>query len=101
VVQSICTGDAVMIVREFEAWLLFAFNETERTKVGATSPERIRDAKGKLGRLVPKYKPSTHQLEITRKVDIAKLRLVSESFDKLVRSLGVIFTVTPPEREML
>ena len=52
----------------------------------------------KLKRLVPRYKPTTHQLEVTRKIDIAKLRRASDSFDKLVRSLAAIFEVAPPDR---
>jgi hypothetical protein len=87
-----------MIVREYEAWLLFTFSETQRSRIDATAPERIRDAKGKLKRLAPRYKPSTHQLEMTRKIDIASLRLASDSFDKLVRSLGMIFEAPIPER---
>lgn len=91
-------GDAVMISREYEGWLLHAFDDAELAKVGVTDPERVRGAKEKLKRLVPGYKPTTHQLEITRRIDIARLRQASDSFDKLVRSLATIFGVTPPAR---
>jgi hypothetical protein len=91
-------GDAVMMVREYEAWLLYAFDDAALARVGITDPERIRGAKEKLRRLVPGYKPTTHQLEITRKIDIERLRRVSDSFDKLVRSLAAIFGVPAPDR---
>jgi hypothetical protein len=98
VVTSRSRGDAVMVVREYEGWLLHAFDKDQLGAAGISDPERIRGAKEKLKRLVPGYKPTTHQLEITRKIDIAKLRRSSDSFDKLVRSLAAIFEVSPPER---
>ncbi|HSK04830.1 MAG TPA: DUF4276 family protein [Kofleriaceae bacterium] len=98
VVTKVAAGDAVMVVREYEAWLLHAFSAAELTKVGVKNPDRIRGAKEKLKRLVPKYKPTTHQLEITRKIDLERLRRASDSFDKLVRSLAAIFGVTAPDR---
>jgi uncharacterized protein DUF4276 len=98
VVTRRAQGDAVMVVREYEAWLLHAFDESDLARAGITDPERIRGAKEKLRKLVPGYKPTTHQLEITRKIDIERLRRASDSFDKLVRSLATIFGVTPPDR---
>lgn len=91
-------GDAVMVVREYETWLLHAFDDRQLGEAGISEPERIRGAKEKLKRLVPGYKPTTHQLEVTHKIDIAKLRRVSDSFDKLVRSLAATFEVAPPDR---
>jgi hypothetical protein len=98
VVTQAAHGDAVMVVREYEAWLLYAFDDAALAGVGITDPGRIRGAKEKLRRLVPSYKPTTHQLEITRKIDIERLRRVSDSFDKLVRSLAAIFGVPAPDR---
>jgi hypothetical protein len=98
IVTQRARGDAVMVVREYEGWLLHSFDRGELAKAGITDPERIRGAKEKLRKLVPGYKPTTHQLEITRKIDIERLRRASDSFDKLVRSLATIFGVTPPDR---
>jgi hypothetical protein len=98
VITPVNRGDAVMIVREYEGWLLYAFGDAALAKVGVTDPERIRGAKEKLRRLVPGYKPTTHQLEITRKIDLGRLRRASDSFDQLVRSLAGIFGVPAPGR---
>jgi hypothetical protein len=98
VVTQVTRGEAVMVVREYEGWLLYAFGDAALAKVGVTDPERIRGAKEKLRKLVPGYKPTTHQLEITRKIDLGRLRRESASFDKLVRSLAGIFGVTAPDR---
>lgn len=98
IVTSVCHGDAVMIVREYEGWLLQSFSEAELANAHVTNPESIRGAKGALKRLVPGYKPTTHQLEITRGIDIQQLRGRSDSFDKLVRSLAALFGVTAPVR---
>jgi hypothetical protein len=98
VIAPLTRGDAVMVVREYEAWLLYAFGDAELAGVGITDPERIRGAKEKLRKLVPGYKPTTHQLEITRKLDLERLRRVSDSFDKLVRSLAAIFGIPAPDR---
>jgi hypothetical protein len=92
-------GDAVMVVREYEAWLLHAFDEAQLRAVGVSDPERIRGAKEKLKRIKPGYKPTTDQLKLTRGIDIARLRRASDSFDKLVRSLAAIFEVAPPARK--
>jgi hypothetical protein len=89
-----------MIVREYEGWLLQSFSEVELASAGVVNPERIRGAKGALKRLVPGYKPTTHQLEITRAIDIQQLRKRSDSFDKLVRSLAALFGVVAPVRAL-
>lgn len=98
VVTKVVTGEAVMAVREYEGWLLYAFGDDKLATAGIANPARIRGAKEKLRRLVPGYKPTTHQLEITRKIDIRRLRRASDSFDKLVRSLAAIFGVAAPVR---
>ena len=66
VVSRWARGDAVMVVREYETWLLHAFDDRQLREAGISDPERIRGAKEKLKRLVPRYKPTTHQLEVTR-----------------------------------
>jgi hypothetical protein len=91
-------GDAVMVVREYEGWLLYTFDDQELAAIGVTAPERVRGAKERLKQLVPGYKPTTHQLEITRRIDIGKLRRSSDSFDKLVRALAGIFGTEVPAR---
>lgn len=92
-VEARCRGDSVMIEREYEAWLLYAFSEALLRQHDITSPESVRDAKGRLRRLVSGYKPTSHQLEITRSVEIATLWKASDSFDKLMRCLMEIFEV--------
>jgi hypothetical protein len=78
---------AVMAVREFESWILSARPPADLRRAGVDAPERVRDAKGTLRRLEPGYKPTTHQLRLTRSIDIASLRSRSRSFNKFVRSL--------------
>ncbi len=89
---------AVMAVREFETWLLWNQSDAELTRIKASDPDRIRNAKGKLEQLIAGYKPATHQLESTRRIDIQRLRKRSKSFDKLVRTLGGLCRVTVPPR---
>jgi hypothetical protein len=80
-------GVAVMAVREFETWLLLSLPAHALRAAGVKNPESKRDAKGALARIVDGYKPTTHQLELTRRIDIAALRERSRSFDKFVRSV--------------
>ncbi len=89
---------AVMAVREFEAWLLWSRSEAELKKVKVTDPDRVRNAKGKLEGLVAGYEPTTHQLGLTRQMDLQRLRHRSKSFDKLVRTLGSLCKVPVPPR---
>lgn len=89
---------AVMAVREFEAWLLWSRTDADLKKVKVTDPDRVRDAKGTLEGLVTGYKPTTHQLELTRQIDLQRLRHRSKSFDKLVRTLGSLCGVPVPPR---
>lgn len=95
---QVCASVAIMAVREYEAWLLLSFSDEERTAAHVRDPERIRDAKGEVRKLVPAYSPTTHQLDLTRKLDVARVRAQSDSFDKLVRSLAGLAGVTPPAR---
>ena len=89
---------AVMAVREFEAWLLWSRSEAELKKVKVADPDRVRNAKGKLEGLIAGYEPTTHQLELTRQMDLQRLRHRSKSFDKLVRTLGALCKVPVPPR---
>lgn len=87
ILEAILPGGCVMVVREYETWLLW----NHIGPAGAErSPERIPSAKKALSRLVPGYSPTTHQLDETRKIDIERLRTCSASFDKLVRVLATI-----------
>lgn len=81
---------AVMAVREYESWLLANETESALRSVDVADPEKVRGAKEKLAALHPRYLPTTHQLELTRKIDIGRLRRRSRSFDKLVRSISSI-----------
>jgi hypothetical protein len=98
VITSILPGGAVMASREYESWLLWSRSDEERSRVGLTSPEQIRDAKGALSRFVQNYRPTAHQLEETRRLDIVHVRARSDSFDKLVRTLATACGVVPPSR---
>jgi hypothetical protein len=77
-----------MVVREYESWLLA--DKVRGHTVDGRRIEEVRDAKKLLTKFVPNYKPTVHQLAATREIDIAKLRVVSQSFDKLVRALAAI-----------
>lgn len=77
----------VMAVREFEAWLLHTFPVAERERHEIGRIDEIRDAKGALAKMVPGYKPTMHQQELVRRIEVDDLRTRSPSFDKLVRDL--------------
>ncbi len=55
-----------------------------------------RGAKGTMKKLVPDYSPTVHQLEETRRINIAFLRSRSQSFDKLVRCIASLCGVAAP-----
>jgi len=82
---------AVMASREYETWLLHDLSD-------AKGVESKRGAKEALRRLVPSYEPTTHQLLLTRKLDVPRVRARSDSFDKLVRDLARLCGVKPPKR---
>ncbi len=90
-----------MAVREYESWLLWNVDDDKLKERGVTDPEQKRDAKGAMKLVVPGYAPTTHQLELTRKLDVDRVRCRSRSFDKLVRSLATLFGVTAPNRKSL
>lgn len=73
----------VMAVREYEGWLL-------HTVTPDVAHESVRGAKERLARIVPGYTPMTMQLALTRRMDIAKVRTVSRSFDKFVRAIDAL-----------
>lgn len=99
VIRRQLAGEAVMAVREYETWLLLSRSEEALAEAGIAAPERLRDAKKALARLVPGYKPAAHQLGETRRIDLQHLRLRSPSFDKLVRSLASLCDVGMPRPE--
>lgn len=85
---------AVMCVLEYEAWLLRTYSDEEHRAAKVRDPERTRGAKEELRKLVPDYMPTTHQLELTRRIDVTALRTRSRSFDKLVRGIETITAAT-------
>ena len=82
----------VMVVREFEGWLLHARTPRELNRIGVKDPETVRGAKEKLANLVPGYRPSTHQLALTRGIDVHSVRRRSKSFDKFFRTIEELCT---------
>ena len=78
-------GGAVMAVREYEAWFLGGLPTADLQRLRLKHPEAVRDAKGRMTRVVPGYLPTTHQLEQTRILNIEAARRRCPSFDKLVR----------------
>lgn len=88
----------VMAVREYEAWLLSNIDERALRDAGIVDPETRRNAKGALARVIPGYAPTTHQLDLTLRVDIDRVRARSKSFDKLVRTVAALFDITAPDR---
>ena len=87
-----------MAIREFETWLVLGQPESRLAAAHITNPELIRDGKRLMKRLIANYKPSTHQLAATKKLDLESLRARSDSFDKLFRSLAGLFRVSAPRR---
>jgi hypothetical protein len=68
--------------------------------MGNKDVEAIRDAKGRLAQHVKGYLPKLHQLELTRSLDVLAVWSLSDSFDKLVRTLGSICGVEPGTRPL-
>ncbi len=96
---TICRGAAVMAQREYESWLLHGVPLARDLE-----PDLIdnrRDAKKLLRESYPRYLPSTHQLALTRELDIRRCWARSDSFDKLVRSIASLTGATAPERPRL
>lgn len=88
---------AVMVQREYEAWLLAA--QLGSSEVGGRPIEGIRNAKDALARQHAGYLPSVHQLKLTKEIDVDALRGLSRSFDKLVRTVAALTrTAGPPAK---
>lgn len=94
-----CRGAAVMIVREYEAWLLHGLRQAADLSIAVI--EAKRDSKGLLRRFFPGYQPTLHQLQVTRELDIARCRARSDSFDKLVRDLAALTGAVVPPRPIV
>jgi hypothetical protein len=92
VIRRRLPGDAVMAVREYESWLLWNQPAEARSCAGISSPDSVRNAKGALARIVPRYRPTTHQLPETQKLNIKNVRQCSKSFDKLFRAIAALCT---------
>ncbi len=90
--EVVGAGDAVMAVREFEAWLLFSGGPPQGG--WRRNPETIRNAKGELEGRWGRYIPTLHQKDLAEKIDIDAVRAVSRSFDKLVRAVVGICSAT-------
>jgi hypothetical protein len=82
--------------REYETWFMAAAESLRGvegladTASAPADPERTRDAKGWLGRLMPnRYDPVTHQLQFTRCFDMQAARHVP-SFDRLYRKIQAL-----------
>ena len=83
-----CPTLAVMAIREYEAWLLA--DEIHRSSRAPVDCTVIRGAKERLAQFVPGYMPTTHQLELTRLIDIKWLRSAAPSFDKFARTIDAL-----------
>jgi len=94
-------SDAVMVVREYETWLLHACSHQELMRHGIRDVEARRGAKELLKRVLGDYRPTTHQLARTKALDLERVRARSDSFDKLVRALGGLFGVPTPPRPLV
>ncbi|WP_437876748.1 DUF4276 family protein [Sorangium sp. So ce513] len=99
-IKTVIAGAAVMVLREYETWILLNYSDDQLRRANVPAPEKVSGAKEKLRRLVPDYSPSEHQLIETRRIDIARLRARSDSFDKLVRALSALCGAMPPAREL-
>lgn len=80
-------GAAIMVVREYEAWLLAGHAEVE---LPGDDAERVKNPKAQAMKTWPGYKPTTHQLDLTVSMDLALAIRRSRSFDYLVRSLRTL-----------
>ncbi|NLE37759.1 MAG: DUF4276 family protein, partial [Pirellulaceae bacterium] len=83
----------VIAKSEFESWILAGI-EGLRGKRGIPDdvrplddPESIRDAKGRLSRLMGTYKETVDQPALTSHFDLHQARRRSDSFDKLCREI--------------
>jgi hypothetical protein len=98
IMNRLGAGIAVMAVHEYESWLLLNRSDEELQAAGVAVPITGRGAKNTMRKLVPDYSPTVHQLQETRRINIAFLRERSPSFDKLVRSIVALCgTSVPPQ----
>lgn len=82
---------AVMASREFESWLLWSM---ERARSVHPNPEKHpRDAKRAVRDLAGRYRPRADQADLVRSVDLRHVWAMSDSFDKLVRTLADLVQV--------
>jgi hypothetical protein len=82
--------EAVMVVREYESWILANQSDDRLAEVGVINPEGVRGAKERLSKLVPGYLPTTHQLTMTRSLDLDFVASRSRSFRKLRDSVAKV-----------
>jgi hypothetical protein len=99
--SHLVASEAVMVVREYETWLLHACSQEELKRHGIRDVEARRGAKELLRRVIGNYQPTTHQLGRTKTMDLDRVRARSDSFDKLVRALGALFGVPTPPRPLI
>lgn len=95
-ISALCRGAAVMAQREYETWLLHGLESA--ADLDPELVERQRDAKKLLRRNHTSYRPSVHQLALTRQLDIHRCWARSDSFDKLVRSIATLTDAHTPPR---
>lgn len=99
VIRGTLSGAAVMAAREYEAWLLCSM--LNAASIGSTDISDIRGAKERLARLYKGYKPTLHQYKLTQKLNLESMRHLSQSFEKLVRSLAALFEVPLPPKALV
>jgi hypothetical protein len=100
IVRSIAkTGGAVMVVREYETW--FLLSTFGKANVGDVAIESIRGAKERFRGMYPTYKASIHQKKYTSALNLTSVWALSNSFDKMVRTLGDIFEATGVSRPLV
>jgi hypothetical protein len=83
-VRAQIAGIAVMAVREYEAWLIAGHAAVE---LEGDDADAVRNPKGKAKDVWAGYKPTTHQLKLTREMDIGLAVRRSRSFAYLVEAL--------------
>lgn len=83
----------VFAVHEYEAWLLGSIEQLRGYRgvppdaASIANPEMLASPKARLAELMNGYQETTDQPALTAQIDVAVLRQVCPSFDKLVRDL--------------
>lgn len=98
-IRQIANGAAVMAVREYEAWLITSI--VRSGAVGHRPIESVRGAKEQLKRVIGDYRPTQDQARLTRELNIDTVWSLSDSFDKLVRTIAAIVGAAVPQRPTL